>query len=358
MIEIEEFQNQLLDWYQKKKRDLPWRQGSDPYHIWVSEIMLQQTRVETVIPYFERFITQFPSIDSLANANEEEVLKAWEGLGYYSRARNLQKGVREVQEKYGGRVPVSKEEILSISGIGPYTAGAVLSIAYGKAEPAVDGNVLRVFSRLLNSFEDVSKAKTKKTIEQTVKNCIPHYAASDFNQALMELGATVCIPRSPRCSQCPVKNHCEARKEGTQTLLPIKAKKKPGKIIYRIGLLIHSENRWAVVQRPSEGLLASMWEFPSIESEELLSNQEWEDKIMREFGLEIKVEKEPWMFVEHTFSHLKWQLSMYRFEKQNLVVAKDQESLPSNWQWVNREQMERLSFPKAYKQVVKKIDNP
>ncbi|WP_339060191.1 A/G-specific adenine glycosylase [Tepidibacillus marianensis] len=225
IIKITLFQKQLLQWYQEQKRDLPWRKVRDPYQIWVSEIMLQQTKVETAIPYFEKFIQQFPTLHDLAVAKEEEVLKAWEGLGYYSRARNLHQGVKEVNEKYGGEVPKLKEQILTVPGIGPYTAGAILSIAYGKTEPAVDGNVLRVFSRLFNSFEDVMKAKTKKSIEKEVAHLIPSDAASDFNQSIMELGATVCIPRSPKCSICPISYFCEARREGTQNLLPIKNKK-------------------------------------------------------------------------------------------------------------------------------------
>ncbi|TCS82580.1 A/G-specific adenine glycosylase [Tepidibacillus fermentans] len=348
-MDIERFQEQLLRWFRQQKRDLPWRKDQDPYHIWVSEIMLQQTRVETAIPYYEKFIEQFPTVEDLAQAKEEEVLKAWEGLGYYSRARNLHQGVKEVREKYGGKVPDDKEEILKIPGIGSYTAGAILSIAYGKKEPAVDGNVLRVFSRLLNSFEDISKMKTKKIIEEKVKELIPDHAASDFNQALMELGATVCTPKSPLCLLCPVMDFCEGRKEGNQDQLPVKAKKKGQKIVYRVGLIMQKEGKVAFVKRPSDGLLANMWELPSLESENPLSNQEWQEKIKEEFGIELTL-NQPWMTIDHIFSHLKWKLVIYRVDDSQPLANISKQS--KNWNWMNQSEIEKLSFPKAYKQVI------
>ncbi|MFV9511389.1 A/G-specific adenine glycosylase [Tepidibacillus sp. LV47] len=348
-MDIERFQEQLLRWFRQQKRDLPWRKDRDPYHIWVSEIMLQQTRVETVIPYYEKFMEQFPTLNDLAQAKEEEVLKAWEGLGYYSRARNLHQGVKEVQEKYSGKIPDEKEKILKIPGIGPYTAGAILSIAYGRKEPAVDGNVLRVFSRLLNSFEDISKIKTKKMIEEKVKELIPDHAASDFNQALMELGAMICTPKSPQCFFCPVMDFCEGRKEGNEDQLPVKAKKKGQKIVYRIGLILQKDDKVAFVKRPSDGLLADMWELPSLESENPLSNQEWQEKIKAEFGIELKL-NQPWMTIEHTFSHLKWYLAIYKLDHLAQISK-----LSSQWYWFTLEEAEKLSFPKAYKQVMMKL---
>ena len=196
-ININTFQNDLISWFKREQRDLPWRKDQDPYKVWVSEIMLQQTRVDTVIPYFNRFIEWFPTIDDLADANEDKVLKAWEGLGYYSRVRNLQSAVKEVREKYNGEVPNTPKEISELKGVGPYTAGAILSIAYGIPEPAVDGNVMRVLSRILSIWDDIAKPSSRKIFEQAVRDLISHDDPSAFNQALMELGALICTPTSP-----------------------------------------------------------------------------------------------------------------------------------------------------------------
>ncbi|MEI7025842.1 A/G-specific adenine glycosylase [Paenibacillus sp. y28] len=262
------FSVELLKWYQVHKRDLPWRRSRNPYHIWISEVMLQQTRVETVIPYFHRFVTKFPTVEALADAPEEEVLKAWEGLGYYSRARNLQAAVREVKEQYGGKVPSTKEEISGLKGVGPYTAGAVLSIAYNKPEPAVDGNVMRVLSRYFLIEDDIVKATTRVRFEKLAQALIPEASASDFNQALMELGAMVCTPKSPYCLTCPVMLHCRARTEGMQDKLPVKTKAKPPRPEPRAVAWIEGDGAQAgmvlIRQRPAEGLLARMWELPHV----------------------------------------------------------------------------------------------
>ena len=218
------FRDSLLSWYRREKRDLPWRKTSNPYYIWVSEVMLQQTRVDTVIPYYERFITKYPTMDDLANAEENELLKMWEGLGYYSRARNLQSGVREVVESYGGKIPNNRKEISKLKGVGPYTAGAVLSIAYGIPEHAVDGNVMRVISRLLLVEDDIALPKSKKIFENIIMDLIDPNDPSSFNQGLMELGATICTPR-PKCLLCPVRDYCSAFHEGRQEELPLNQEK-------------------------------------------------------------------------------------------------------------------------------------
>jgi len=350
IIDIALFQKQLLEWYREVKRDLPWRRVNDPYQIWVSEIMLQQTRVETVIPYFERFISRFPTLQALASAREDEVLKVWEGLGYYSRARNLHQGVKEVTERYGGEVPEQKEEILSVSGIGPYTAGAILSIAYDKMEPAVDGNVLRVFSRLFNSFEDIMKGKTRKWVEKEVIQLMPTDAASDFNQAIMELGAMVCIPKSPKCSICPIQDFCEARKEGTQNLLPVKNKKHIVNTVYRMGLIIQQNDRIVLVQRPKEGLLANMWELPSFENFQQLTGKEWKNQLQSNYGIHLQWENRPWMSIQHLFSHLHWSMDIYRVDVNSLP-----KELPSHWQWIIQNDLVKLPFPKPYKRVIEKL---
>lgn len=223
---IKQFQEDLISWYEQEKRDLPWRSDSDPYKVWVSEVMLQQTRVDTVIPYFNNFIEKFPTVEALAEADEEKVLKAWEGLGYYSRVRNLQSAVREVHERYGGVVPPSKEEFGKLKGVGPYTRGAVLSIAYNQPVPAVDGNVMRVMSRILSVWDDIAKPKTKTLFEKIVEAFISEEKPSEFNQGLMELGAVICTPKSPSCLLCPVREHCSAFAEGCEKELPVKSKKE------------------------------------------------------------------------------------------------------------------------------------
>ncbi|WP_103996523.1 A/G-specific adenine glycosylase [Paenibacillus sp. UNC499MF] len=263
------FSANLLAWYLIHRRDLPWRRSRNPYYIWISEVMLQQTRVDTVIPYFHRFVDLFPTVEALAEAPEDEVLKAWEGLGYYSRARNLQQAVREVHERYGGIVPDTKEDISSLRGVGPYTSGAILSIAYNKPEPAVDGNVMRVLSRYFLIEEDIAKPAARVGMERLARELIPEGSAGDFNQALMELGAMVCTPRSPQCLTCPVMDHCSGRLAGREETLPVKSKAKPPKPERRLVALIEGEGenagRILIRQRPQEGLLACMWELPHVE---------------------------------------------------------------------------------------------
>ncbi len=258
------YARELLAWYRRCKRDLPWRRSRDPYRIWVSEIMLQQTRVETVIPYYHRFMEQFPTIEALADAPEEQVLKAWEGLGYYSRARNLQAAAREVKEEYGGIVPDDPEAVRSLKGVGPYTSGAILSIAYERSEPAVDGNVMRVLSRFFLLTEDIAKPGTRVTIERLARSLIPEGAAGDFNQALMELGATVCTPKSPQCLTCPVMERCGARLEGRVDELPIKAKAKPPRPEARAAALVADESgRLLIRRRPADGPLGAAARAPA-----------------------------------------------------------------------------------------------
>lgn len=257
------FSHELLDWYDRNKRDLPWRRHRDPYYIWVSEIMLQQTRVDTVIPYFQRFIERFPTIEALADAPEDEVLKCWEGLGYYSRARNLQQAARQVKEQYGGMMPSGKDEVAGLKGVGPYTAGAIRSIAFNIPAPAVDGNVMRVLSRYFLIEEDIMKVRTRTHMEELVMTLIPEGRASDFSQALMELGALVCTPKSPKCLTCPVMHHCAARFEGKEEQLPIKTKAKPPRPEYRLTAIVEGsgqhQGKILVRRRPATGLLAGMW---------------------------------------------------------------------------------------------------
>lgn len=346
----EAFQTQLLTWYDENKRDLPWRNTQDPYHIWVSEIMLQQTRVETVIPYFENFIERFPTLDALAEADEEDVLKAWEGLGYYSRARNLQAAVREVKESYGGVVPNHEEDIATLKGVGPYTAGAILSIAYGKPVPAVDGNVMRVLSRVLLVYDDISKVKTRKMFESAVRKLIPNNAASNFNQALMELGATVCTPKSPGCLLCPVRSECRSFYEGVQAELPVKAKKKRPKLVpIAVAVLENANGQFLITKRPNEGLLANLWEFPNCEVDsKQQSKKQLEQFFKKSWGIHVDFKEKIFEF-EHIFSHLIWELDVYRGTLHTELIETEEVQL------VGIDDFERYPFSVTHKKIIRRL---
>lgn len=327
-----EFRKALLTWYLEEKRDLPWRRTSNPYHIWVSEVMLQQTRVETVIPYYERFIGKFPTLADLADAKEEEVLKMWEGLGYYSRARNLQAGVKEVVAEYGSRIPDNRKDISKLKGVGPYTAGAVLSIAYGVPEHAVDGNVMRVLSRILLIEEDIAIPRSKKIFEEVVMALIDKEDPSSFNQGLMELGATICTPR-PKCLLCPVRDFCTAFHEGRQEELPVKSKKVKMKTVPLLSIAVqNTEGKWLLKQRPSKGLLANMWEFPMAEN----IAGPIEEVVKAEFGMHIG-SLTPLTDFRHVFSHLTWEMKSY--------MAVTDDAAPEGFQFFSAEEVEAL--PKA-----------
>ncbi|MGD8192006.1 A/G-specific adenine glycosylase [Brevibacillus ginsengisoli] len=345
------FHQDLLGWYDSVKRDLPWRKDKDPYRVWVSEIMLQQTRVDTVKPYYENFMTKFPTVEALADAPEEEVLKSWEGLGYYSRARNLQTAAREVKATYGGRVPDTLEKILKLKGIGSYTAGAILSIAYERVEPAVDGNVMRVFSRLLYMTDDIAKPATKTKFEHIVKQVIPEGRAGDFNQALMELGATVCAPRNPQCLTCPVFDYCLARREGVQEELPVKGKAKAPKPVSLLAVVVSKGDEYLINKRPEQGLLANLWEFPMVEeSPELDDEEAIQAFLARQYGVTVR----NLMYtanVQHTFSHLQWNLDVYHAE------YVDGEIKPSSARFVKKEELDQYAFSVAHQKIRKNTLN-
>lgn len=334
----EQFAKALVEWFDREKRQLPWRETTNPYHIWVSEVMLQQTRVDTVIPYYTRFIERFPEAEMLAYANEDELLKLWEGLGYYSRARNLQKGVREVVETYGGAVPNNRADISKLQGVGPYTAGAILSIAYNKPEHAVDGNVMRVLSRVLHIKEDIARPKTRKIFEVAVEQLIDHNHPSSFNQGLMELGALICTPTSPKCLLCPVRDYCRAFEAGDAADLPIKTKKvKMKHLYYDVYVLKNNEGKYLVEQRPSEGLLASMWQFPMVEQEK--------GQLADKYNVKITGEK-PLLSFKHVFSHLTWHVNSYSAD-----VGTD-----GTLQAVTKEQLAQLPMPVPMLKIWTEVD--
>lgn len=299
----------LLSWFDGHKRDLPWREAKprNPYHVWISEIMLQQTRTEAVKPYFNSWMERFPTISSLAEAKEEDVLHQWQGLGYYSRARNIYKAAREMADHYGSRLPESKEEIRALPGIGDYTAGAILSMAYGKKEGAVDGNVLRVYARLYDVEEDILKTKGKKEITGLVEETLPD-RAGDFNEALMDLGSEVCIPKNPRCEICPLRNECLALERGREKELPIRTKKKAQKEEQAACAIVMKEGKVLLHLRPSRGMLASMWEFPMVLSETKEgARKELEEKLKGEAGEVL------WHY-KHVFTHRIWHMDAYVME--------------------------------------------
>ncbi|GAB3804120.1 A/G-specific adenine glycosylase [Virgibacillus kimchii] len=340
------FQHDLLTWYHENKRDLPWREDQNPYKIWVSEIMLQQTKVDTVIPYFNRFIEKFPTPEALAEANEQDVLKAWEGLGYYSRARNLQNAVREVVSSYGGKVPENEKELGELKGIGPYTKGAILSIAYNQPVPAIDGNVMRVFSRLLLIEEDISLQRTKKLVEEKVREMISTEDPASFNQAIMELGALVCTPRSPGCLLCPVQSHCEAFAHGREEELPVKAKAKKQREVSYVVLLIRNENdEYLIEKRPEKGLLANLWQFPMVplDKTNLKQVEEW---TYENYGIRIRLENKLGK-LNHVFTHLIWNLEVYEAATDEIMQEKD------SLRFADRENLETYPFPVSHQKMMK-----
>lgn len=380
------FSRELLDWYVRSKRDLPWRRHRDPYYIWVSEIMLQQTRVDTVIPYFNRFIEKFPTVESLADAPEDEVLKCWEGLGYYSRARNLQFAARQVKEQYGGIIPSGREEVAGLKGVGPYTAGAIRSIAFNLPAPAVDGNVMRVLSRFFLIEEDIMKGSTRSHMEDLVVKLIPEGRASDFNQGLMELGALVCTPKSPKCLTCPVMEHCSGRIAGKEDSLPVKTKAKPPRPEYRLAAIVEGTGSYAgkvlIRKRPAAGLLAGMWELPHVAESPTggtagvsLPDEAAMDRLADALREDIPVSPlEHYMNAEHTFSHIHWNMRVFRCtlrwaEDTGLTTAESaaayevrpkgtggavQDATGANgtFRWIDKEDMELYAFPNVFLRIL------
>ena len=303
---------ELLAWYRAHRRDLPWRRTRDPYAIWISEAMLQQTRVETVIPYWERFLERFPDANALASADTDDVLSAWSGLGYYSRARNLQRAAQQVVEQHGGALPSSPEALRALPGVGRYTAGALASIAFDAPEPVLDGNVTRVLARFLDIREPVSERAVRERLWREATVLVRGEAPGDLNQALMELGATVCTPRAPRCPECPWRGRCAGRAAGSAEQLPRKAPKRPPVAVEAVAGWLERRGRVLAVQRPARGLLAGMWELPGGALE---PGEEAESALRRHFeeGLGLRLPgAEALGSVEHLFSHRRLRLHVFR----------------------------------------------
>ena len=334
MDELEQLPIPLLLWYRENARVLPWRTHPTPYRVWVSEIMLQQTRVAAVLDYYRRFLEAAPTVADLAALPEDALMKLWQGLGYYSRARNLQKAARQIMEQFGGVFPNTYEDIRSLAGVGDYTAGAISSIAFGIPVPAVDGNVLRVVARITGDSGDITTPAMKKKVTAALQEVIPIGEPGNFNQAMMELGATVCLPNgAPLCEKCPAASFCRALREDRIGELPVKAPKKERRIEERWVYLLFSGDCVALRRRPNKGLLAGLWEYPN----ELAS----EASLLASLGLPLG-ELERVGTGKHIFSHIEWRMTAYTAQVEDLV-------LPEGWVWADREALAReYAVPNAF----------
>jgi A/G-specific adenine glycosylase len=348
------FSQVLLDWYMDNRRSLPWRDHPDPYAVWVSEIMLQQTRVETVIPYFERWMARFPTITSLAQAGQQEVLNHWEGLGYYSRARNLHRAAQAVLEAHEGRLPDDVSLLKKLPGVGPYTAGAIASLAYNRDEPLVDGNVRRVLARVFDVSEAADGPEGQRRLWELAGEHLPPGRARDYNQALMELGALVCTPVSPDCSACPVSDLCLAFAKGIQAQRPVlKPKKRPPHITVTAAV-IRQNGRILLAQRPQTGLLGGMWEFPGGKQE---PGEDLESCLKREIdeelGIRIRVGRELGIY-RHAYSHFR--VTLHAFECR-LVPARQEPEVKgvAAWRWVTPDEFETFPMGKIDREIARHL---
>ena len=339
----------LVTWYRENKRELPWRGIKDPYRIWVSEIMLQQTRVEAVKPFYDRFLRALPDVKALAKAPEDELLKLWEGLGYYNRVRNMQKAAVQIMEKHDGKFPNDFESIRNLTGIGNYTAGAIGSFAFDIPKPAVDGNVLRVVTRLTESYEDIMKQSVRTKMEEELESVIPKDAAGDFNQGLIELGATVCVPNgAPKCEMCPLAHLCCAYQNGTAEELPVKKKAKERRIEKRTVLIMQDGDCVAIRKRSKKGLLAGLYEFPNVDGH-LTENEVI--AYSKQIGLSpLRIKKlGP---AKHIFSHVEWHMIGYRIHVDELEKSCTEDLL-----FVRPEEIEKeYPIPAAFEGYTKYVD--
>lgn len=337
MDELQQLPIPLLVWYREHARVLPWRSDPTPYHVWVSEIMLQQTRVAAVLDYYRRFLEEASDVPALAALPEDRLLKLWQGLGYYNRARNLQKAAQVIVEQYGGVFPSDYAAVRSLPGVGDYTAGAVCSIAFGQAVPAVDGNVLRVYARLCGDDGDIASPRMKQKVTQAIREAIPLHAPGTFNQALMELGATVCLPNgAPLCGICPAKGFCAALAQERVGELPVKAPQKPRRVEERTVWLIFRGNSVALRRRPDKGLLAGLWEFP---------HEPGDGPLPPEWGV-VPLSDEYAGQAKHIFTHIEWHMTLRAVE-----AAGDR--LPPSWVWAGGDELEeKYAVPNAFERAL------
>jgi len=341
----------LFDWYRTNRRDLPWRGTKDPYRTWVAEIMLQQTRVDTVIPYYERFLKRFPDVRALARAREDDVLKAWENLGYYSRARHLSEAARIVVERFGGSIPSTMEGLRALPGVGAYTAGAILSIAYGRPIAAVDGNVIRVIARLFGIEDSIARPGTRKKIGEIVRRLVPAEEPGHFNEALMDLGSGICTPRRPACPACPLSAACLALARGTQASLP--ARDKAAALPRReasVAVIRDGGGRVLLVKRPRRGLLGGLWRFPGAEGKEARALR---SALKKQQGLDVVVGKEVFT-VEHAYSH--FAVTVHVFDCRLRAGAPQAGPVPVRW--VAMGGTARLALSKLERMILQRLKGP
>ncbi|MEW6333604.1 MAG: A/G-specific adenine glycosylase [Thermodesulfobacteriota bacterium] len=343
------FRKALLSWYDRRARPLPWRETRDPYRIWISEVMLQQTRVQTVEAYYDRFIGRFPTVEDLARAAPDEVMKCWEGLGYYGRARHLHRAARDVVERFGGRLPDTPKDLLSLPGIGRYTAGAILSIAFEKPHALLDGNVIRVLARVLHVTEDVGKTSTRRALWSLSESLLPKRRTGEYNQALMELGALVCRAGNPACSDCPVSALCEAQRLSLQRELPVKSPRKQIPHHQVTAGIIWRGARLLITRRPPQGLLGGLWEFPGGKQE---PGETLEDCLQREIREElgICIQVGPRLTsVEHAYTHFRITLHAfecrYRGGRIQLIGVDD-------YRWILPGQLDDFALPAADHRII------
>lgn len=347
----------LLAWYAQKAAPLPWRASQDPYRVWLSEVMLQQTQVTTVLPYFERFTAAFPTVQDLAAADQDTVLKMWEGLGYYSRARNMHQTSQKIVEQYGGQFPTTAEALMQLPGVGRYTAGAIASIAFGEATPVLDGNVIRVFSRIFDIEDDVTQNMVQNRLWEMAEQLVPAENPGDYNQALMELGRTICKPRSPLCRECPIQDYCLAFQRGVQEARPVKKKKAPTPHYHvTAGLIRNGNGELLIAKRPDNKLLGGLWEFPGGKQE---NGETLQECLKRELHEELGIQIEVGAFfvkVNHAYTHFK--ITLHLFECLYLPEGGQPQALQcADWRWVTETDLSRYAFSAADRQVIDALNH-
>ncbi len=343
-MDVERFRQQLLDWFSVNQRKLPWRQHPSLYEVWLSEVMLQQTQVQTVLRYYSRFLNRFPSLESVAEATEEDVLKIWEGLGYYSRVRNFHRAARMVVEKFHGQIPAQYDQFRALPGVGDYIASAVLSIGLNQPLAVVDGNVKRVIARLFLLTSPIKERETLRQIRAKAELLLDRREPGNFNQAMMELGATVCVPRRPDCQHCPVANFCRARREEMASRIPVRSPRKSiPEYEIAVGVVV-KKGKLLITRRKSQGLLGGLWEFPG---GKIRSGESPEKACVREIQEEVNLRVRPFHLlttVKHTYSHFKIRLTVYVCIYQNGRVRLNG---PVDFRWVSPGTLGRFAFPGA-----------
>ncbi|WP_341636901.1 A/G-specific adenine glycosylase [Staphylococcus casei] len=344
MLKESKFKNNLVTWFNNNQREMPWRETSNPYYIWLSEVMLQQTQVKTVIDYYHRFIGRFPTIADLSQAHEDEVLKYWEGLGYYSRARNFHTAVKEVHDNYNDQVPNEPQIFGKLKGVGPYTQAAVMSIAFNQPLATVDGNVFRVWARLNNDTRDTKLQSTRKAFEQELQPYVEEDAGT-FNQAMMELGALVCTPKTPLCLFCPVQAHCEAFESGTVHNLPVKTTKVKKKHIKQKVYIVRNQSNEILIEKRTQKLLNNMWQFPMYEAD-------GKEDIVADLSQAITFEDTPIFKLKHQFTHITWDIEVFMAQEK---LNQETVELPPNMVWMALEDKEAFNFPVSMTKIYKFI---